>query len=184
MEKWERITALIARIFGYIGGGAVAIMTINILLDATMRSTFSSPIPGTLEYVQYWWMILIGYGGWALAAYRGEHIDAPIIADKLSLRYQLIWRIVAQVATGIYLALIVYYGSQSAMHAMEIGEYQGGYMTPIWIFRFFIPLAGVSFLIVIVHQLTKLVIELRHFSDADATPTPADSDGAAVKTQA
>lgn len=173
MSKWESAVAAIARAFAFVGGAAVAIMTVNILADATMRSMFTSPIPGTLEYVQYWWMILIAYGGWALAAYRGEHIDAPIIGDRLHPRFQLIWRLVAHVATTVFLLLIAYYGWQAAVHAFEIGEYQGGYSTPIWIFRFFIPLAALSFLVVVLHQFVVTVAELRHYREDDADEAPA-----------
>jgi hypothetical protein len=67
---------------------------------------------------------------------------------------------------------------------MEIGEYQGGYSTPIWIFRFFIPLAAVSFLLVVVNQFVSSIIELRNFRNDADTDVPADTDGIAVQTQA
>src|SRR5690606_24283549 len=108
MKKWEKISAQVARIFAYIGGGAVAVMTLNILLDASMRSMFSSPIPGTLEYVQYWWMILIAFGWLALASYTGEHIDAPILSDRLTPRVQIIWNLVAQLATIAFIGIMAF----------------------------------------------------------------------------
>ena len=79
---------------GVIAAGATLILMVHIIVDVAMRYLANAPLPGTIEVVSYWWMVLIIFPAVALtqpavktalavlraAAKEGRNVMDPSIA--------------------------------------------------------------------------------------------------------
>lgn len=175
MRTFERIVTWVSRVLGYLGGAAVLALVVHILLDTTLRTLFSAPLDGTLIWSQYWYMVLLGFGGWALAGLTRQHIDAPILGDRISGAWQHVWEIFIQVACALFLGLIVFSSWGVASHSLQINEYQGAGV-PIWPTRFFVPIAAAAFLAVAVLRLVESIVHVARHEPEPPHPVVADDD--------
>lgn len=173
MRVYDKITGALGTILGYIAGGATLVMMLHMVADAVARTVFRQPIEASNEYVQYWYMVMIGIAGWGLAQMRGQHIDAPIIFDRINPKIQPVWRIIAYVATIFFMIAVAYSGWVSATHAMEIGEFAGGYGTLIWPMKFLIPISAVLFGLIVLSELIK---EIKALVRPDKQQIPVDDE--------
>src|SRR5699024_5462212 len=105
---------------------------------------FNQPIAGSIEYVSYWYMVAIAFCGIALAERYGEHIDAPLVFDRLPRSVRKEFTIVARVLTVLLMIAIAWWGWHEALRQYEFREQGGAAGVPIWPGRFLVPLGATA----------------------------------------
>lgn len=143
----------------FLGAAAGLAMVVNVFLDVALRFGLNSPIQGTNQFVSYWWMLPLVFFGLAAAQHYGEHTDLPIVYERLNPRGQQIMAIFALVCSGIFVALIGWAGLNNAFEQMAVGEYDSSTGVTVWPPRFAIPLACLAFLLVIIAEVLKLIVD-------------------------
>lgn len=138
---------------GWFGRAGVFLLMIHVVLDTFLRYAFNSPLPGTTEYVQHWYMVGIAFLGFAVAERRGEHIEAPLIFDRLPPTLQREFTFVSVLLTIGVLLFIAWWGWEQAMTQLERGERGGAARTTIWPTRFFVPLGALALAIELIPRL-------------------------------
>jgi TRAP-type C4-dicarboxylate transport system permease small subunit len=139
------------------------------VVDSATRTLLgSSVLSGTFEHVQYWWMPLIVFGALALAEKQNEHIVAPVIYDRLSVRSKRVWLVVGNLLTVALAGVLAWYGWFSAVDAMQLGESRGATNVPIWPLRFWIVLGSVLYGAAVVVSTRRQLAYLDVWEDAPA----------------
>lgn len=129
---------------GWLGRVGVFLLMMHVVSDTFLRYAFNNPLPGTTEYVQHWYMVGIAFLGFAAAERRGEHIEAPLIYDRLPATVQREFTFIAVLLTIGVLLLVAWWGWDEAMTQMERGERGGAARTTIWPTRFFVPIGAIA----------------------------------------
>lgn len=157
MKTFERISRGVAITAGVVGALAIAALMINVVADVVSRTAFNKPVPATLEYVQYWWMPLIAFATWGFTQLSKEHIEAPLLYDRVTASAQRVWYLIGDALLLVAVGLIAYYSWPVAVDAQSMGEFAGANNTPIWPARF-LPIVGAVLLapLLIAHMVHVL----------------------------
>ncbi len=121
------------------------VLMLHVVVDVVGRTLFNHPLPSTLEIVSDWWMVILVFGSFGYAQYRGEHVRATILTDNLPRSWQRGAEAAALLLMGAVGVLIALYGWTEALHSMAIDETLVS-STPVvvWPFKFLIPLGGLA----------------------------------------
>ncbi|WP_245788987.1 TRAP transporter small permease [Amycolatopsis marina] len=119
-------------------------MMLTVLTDAVLRFAVSSPLAGSMEYVSFWYMVAIAFFGFALAERYGEHIDAPLIFDRLPAQLRREFVVVGKVLFLIVLISMAWWGWEEALRQYAVGERGGAAGVAIWPARFFVPIGATA----------------------------------------
>lgn len=160
---------------GLLGGIAVVLLLVTVLIDVTLRFAFSMPLPGTIEYVSFWYMGAISFLGMALAERHGEHIDAPLVFDRLPapIRREVI--VIGKVLFAAVMIAIAVWGWEEAVRQWEIGERGGAAGVALWPARFLVPLGAAACVIELLSSLLAQQSRKRP-SGVDAVAGQAEHD--------
>lgn len=155
----RRVTEWIAGLVDWIGMIAIVAMVIHILAEVIGRSFFNHPIPGTLDYVTYYYMVIVSFVGMYMGQRRREHVSVTMVIDRLGIRARLILTVLGNLLTAVLLGLFVWLGAENALHQMALGEYSGAGVSGviIWPARFIVPITLGMFLITLVAQTIEYI---------------------------
>jgi TRAP-type C4-dicarboxylate transport system permease small subunit len=145
---WSYRTAgLLTTITGTVGRIGVVLLMLHVVADVVMRFAFDTPIVGTLEFSQFWYLIVIAFLGLALAERRDDHIAAPILFDRLSTQMKKEFTVIGSVLTIVLLLAIAWWGWEEAVTQMD--QEAAGIVSglAIWPPRFLVPIGAVAFAI-------------------------------------
>lgn len=145
-------TRWVSKALSAVGMAAVIIMMIHVVLEVGLRSFFNAPIPGTLEMVTYWYMVLISFVGMWLAQQRNEHISVTLLVDRLGLGARRVIAVAGYCLTAVVLVLFIWFGFEGALQQMAVGEFSGSSRIPIWPMRFVVPIALTAWLVALIAQ--------------------------------
>ena len=137
---------------GAIGALAAVGMMVHIVAHAGARFLAGTGMQGTLEYVRFWWLMLVVYGALAIAQRRDEHISAPVLFDRVSAPTQRVWMVVGDLITIAVLLLVGWYGWVGAMDAFAIRARAAGSGVPTWPTTYLVPLGAVLYAIELVFR--------------------------------
>lgn len=151
-----KLSDMLQHVFSWVGMVAVAVLMLHVVIEVALRYVFNVTLPGTLEYVAYWWMILLVFGGLIVAQVGRDHIRATIVVDRLSHHDKRHFSMIEVVITILFLAALAVYGFEEATYQMRTGEFGGAAETPIWPMRFLVPLGCVVFLVRLVSELLQM----------------------------
>lgn len=170
MQRTTRLTIQlrwIGLLSGIVGGIGLVLLLATLVIDVTLRFAFSIPLPGTIEYASFWYMAAIGFLGLALAERHNEHIDVPIVFDRLPPPIQRELTIVGKSLFAVVMLAIAVWGWEEAVRQWEIGERGGAAGVLVWPTRFLVPLGAAACAI----ELLATVLE--RLGSAQATETDA-----------
>lgn len=151
--RFEWLVTILARVMSWIGAVAVVGLMLHIIADVAMRYFLGRPLTATIDWVSYWWMILLGFFGFVAATQRGDHIDVTLYSDRLSRSNEGSIRQLSLIMTAIFVASVTWFGWDNALTQMAIRESTGATRIPIWPMRFVVPAAGLVFVLQLVVQL-------------------------------
>jgi TRAP-type C4-dicarboxylate transport system permease small subunit len=67
-----------------LAGIAVAIMMVQVTIDALMRYVFNSPLPGTIAFVSHYYMLIVVFLPLAAPEWKSGHISVDIVTNQFS----------------------------------------------------------------------------------------------------
>lgn len=126
---------ILFKITVYSGVALIAFMGLLTLSDVTGRYIFNSPIRGTVEIIT---SLLFAIAGLAVAAamFKDEHVKVEMVFDKLSLRWQRILRIFADILGFIAFAAITWQNAIVSWESfIELEPMSTAFLVPIYPFR-------------------------------------------------
>jgi TRAP-type C4-dicarboxylate transport system permease small subunit len=151
---------IVTRVLVTVAALTVLVLMVQVVADVTMRFVFRSPVRDTIERVSFWWMPAIAYLGMAIAQEEKEHIDVPLVYMRTGVTSQVLMDVFRNVVTMGFLAVVTYFGTQSALSQMARGEYRARVV--VWPARFVVPIAGALFILYLLQQTAVVVREARH----------------------
>lgn len=157
----DRLSALCA-----IGAAAaLVILALNVVADVLGRAFMNTPLPGTLEMTQQWWMPMLTILAFAYTERHQEHIKVTILLDTLPARMRQIVEGSFGLLATLLLALLTRFAFVEAMDSGAIGQTTSS-SPPIAIWPFkYVAAAGVAML-----TLQMGATTLRHFAGAAVGP--------------
>ena len=141
-----------------IAGVMMCLMMMHISADVLLKYMFNRPLTGTVELVQYYYMIGAVYLPLAFVQLRNRHISVELLFDRLPDWGQRAADGCALACAAIFFGILAYQSLLDAVSAWQIGEIIMGSATiPIWPSRFFLP---ISFSLVCLVSLVRLIDEV------------------------
>lgn len=166
-DKRYRIIGILTTISGVVSGVSIVFLMLHVVLNVVGRHFFETPIPGTLEFSQYWYIAAIVFFGLAIAQRRDEHISAPILFDRLSPGLKTEFTIVGGGLTVLLLFAIAWWGWQEAAAQMALGATGTVSNIAIWPPRFFVTIGCVTFLLEYMFRIHATIEVARERSSSD-----------------
>jgi TRAP-type C4-dicarboxylate transport system permease small subunit len=172
----ERLFAGMVRLVGratdflmVLAGVALALMTIHVVADVTMRVIFNSPIPGTLEIVAFYYMVAAIVFPVAFLERKDEHISVELFYGFFPAWAKRASYVFACLLSAVFFAVFAYQSWLDALKATASREVvMGAAAIQIWPARYILP---ISFALLVVVALLKIV---RVFLRPSETPDGQD----------
>lgn len=146
----SRLRRLAVVLSGTIAAIGIGLLMIHVSVDVVSRFAFNAPIRGTIEFVAFWYMTAIGFGGLALARSQRDHIAVTLVSDRLHDRSRTAMLLFADLTTLLVAGAIGYFGLIRAIERMPLRETGGAAGVPIWFMKFVVPIGIALYLIHIV----------------------------------
>lgn len=136
-------------LFNKLLAGAAAAVTIAMMLHVTFnalsRSFRNSPVHGTLEYTQFWYLPIIAFVGIVTAQRNKEHIEARLLFDRVPERARPFVQGGTDLLSLALAVALAYYTFEMAMESMAIRRTAGVSGVSIWPATFAAPVAFALF---------------------------------------
>jgi C4-dicarboxylate transporter, DctM subunit len=123
------------------GAAGVVGMMCLVVFDVTARFLANAPLSGTIEYVAYWLMLPATAFGIVVAYRRGDHVDVPLLVDRLGAAGRLRMRLLSAVLFIALTAALTWFGALGAWERLGPGETAGASQVAIGATRWFLPVA-------------------------------------------
>jgi len=124
--------------------GAVLIgaMALHVTLDITLRYAFNAPLPGTVSFVQYYYMVAVIFAPLAAVQSKGEHFRAEIVTEQLSVKAVRFLDAAWLAVTVMVLCFLVWCTGAYALSFTKAGaSVETGFFTILtWPSRWFVPI--------------------------------------------
>lgn len=105
-----------------LSGLVIALMAVHIVCDVAARYLFASPIPGTVEIVSRYYMIVLVFLPLIYVQKRDAHFVAGLFTDKLPARPKQILIGVTQLTMAAVSGLMGWTAVLAAIHATRTDE--------------------------------------------------------------
>ncbi|QIX53880.1 TRAP transporter small permease subunit [Rhodococcus sp. DMU1] len=127
-----------------VGAIACVVMMVHLMIDVAARTVFNSPLPGTLETTEYWWMTVLVLAGLGFAQMGDDNIRPTVLVDLLPPAWQRGAEVVATALLAVLAAGIMFYGWQAAVQSFELRQAAlvADTSIPIWPGAFFVPVGA------------------------------------------
>jgi len=160
MQGFTRALDALTNILVIASGVAISLMALHIAADVAGRYLFRAPLPGTVEFVARYYMVILVFLPLALVQRRDTHFVAGLFTDHLPgpVKRRLI--AVTHLAMAVAAGLLAWCGVAAAEHATRTGEQvqPGLFIIYTWYGRWLVPL-GLGLM-----ALQALVNAIRLFS--------------------
>lgn len=144
--------ALPSQILLVLSASGVFLLMVHVIAEVISRGLFGTPLRGTLEYVTYWWMVIIVFGALGYAQKENEHIDVPLLYDGTAGVFKKIFSLISLVLTLVVGLGIIYFSLDYAIANFAAGEYSGATGVLLWPMKFLVPLGTLVYLIEVVRS--------------------------------
>ncbi|OLT16465.1 hypothetical protein BJF78_14465 [Pseudonocardia sp. CNS-139] len=168
---------VLAKVLTVVAGTAIIAIMLHTVANALLRHFARSPLPGTDEYVTYWYMPVMALPAFYLAQRRHDHIEAPILFHRLPARIRLELQVAANLVTALLCAGFTYYGWGEAVDAVERGLTGGLGTVPLGPVLLLVPLSFGLFVLQLVADSVVLLRTGRDPAGEPAMPGGAGNDG-------
>jgi TRAP-type C4-dicarboxylate transport system permease small subunit len=142
MQRFVRILDALTHVLVVISGIAISLMALHIVADVAGRYLFRAPLPGTVEFVSRYYMVVLVFLPLALVQQRDGHFVAGLFTDNLPLRAKQRLIAVTQVAMAAVALLLAWRGVTAAEYATSTGEQvqAAEFVIMTWPGRWLVPL--------------------------------------------
>jgi TRAP-type C4-dicarboxylate transport system permease small subunit len=142
MHRFERALDTLTDILVVVSGIAISLMAIHIVVDVGGRYLLRAPLPGTVEFVSRYYMVVLVFLPLALVQKRDGHFVAGLFTDNLPPRIKQPLIAVTHVAMAAVALLLAWRGVTAAEHATVTGEQvqAAEFVIMTWPGRWLVPL--------------------------------------------
>ena len=158
-----KINDRLNRALSIITAVVLIVMMLHVVAHAVLRFLFSSPIYGTNEMVQYWYLPLVALLGIPAAQLQKQHITVTLVTGRMNFWNAAIFKITAALLGAGVSLLWAWFGFEEALHRMSIGATAGVTDVTIWPVYFLVPL---TFLLLAALYVVEM-IAVRHADDPE-----------------
>jgi TRAP-type C4-dicarboxylate transport system permease small subunit len=139
----DGLTGWAAQALAQLGALAIVLMMLHVVADVTGRWLFNHPLPGTIEIVSYYYMVMVTALPFAYVTRSQGQIAVEMFTSWLPPRPLLMVEVFAGLLLLIYVVLFAWKMGQEAIRMTMIGEiHDGGTMQIItWPSRWMPPIA-------------------------------------------
>lgn len=138
----KKVIKLIEGIEDWVSGSLIFFGIMVIFFGIIMRAVFQHPLVWTNEISRYLiiWGTLIG----ATVALKNDyHIKVDLLYNKLPKSVKHLTNIFANAVGCAFCIFLVYYGSESVVHYIDLGQRSLDTRTPLWIVYLILPVTGI-----------------------------------------
>lgn len=130
----NRLNSLVQKFVVIVGGAALLIMMLHITAEVVLRSLFGITIPGTLEFVSFYYMVVGVFAGLAVVALLNEHVVVEVFLTWLPGRALAIFDALAALIGAAYAGFLAYGAWLQAKSSTKFDEIMPvrGFDMPIW----------------------------------------------------
>jgi len=141
MAMFQRLLDRAARAAVVFGAVLIGLMAIHVTLDVTLRYAINAPLPGTVSFVSYYYMVAVIFAPLAFVQSRREHFFAEIVTRHWSERAVRRLDTICLVVTALVLFFLTLRTGAYALTFTEArATVETGYFTiPTWPSRWFVP---------------------------------------------
>lgn len=142
MSLLDRLTERIAGVLCFVAGIALLTMMVQVTADAVMRYAFNSPLPGTVEIVSAYHMLIVVFFPLAYVTREGGHIVVTLFTRKLSRRALGVLERCVNALSFTVLVLVIWMTLQEALFRTAERETwdAGNLLVDVWPSRWGIPI--------------------------------------------
>ena len=137
----EMIRDLLNKLLNVLAGVSFLAMVVLTCCQVFTRYILQTPSPWSEELVSYLfgWMALIGA---SLVTGERGHMNIPVVVEKMGVRAQKFFLILAEVIAFLFSVIILVYGGMK-ITSLAMGQLTSSLGVPIGIFYIVMPLCGV-----------------------------------------
>ena len=137
----EMIRDLLNKLLNVLAGVSFLAMVVLTCWQVFTRYILQTPSPWSEELVSYLfgWMALIGA---SLVTGERGHMNNPVVVEKMGVRAQKFFLILAEVIAFLFSVIILVYGGMK-ITSLAMGQLTSSLGVPIGIFYIVMPLCGV-----------------------------------------
>lgn len=155
MELWlKRLSGLLS----YVAGTGLVVMMLQITVDVVARTVFGRPLPQTIEFVSFYYMLAVVFLPMAAVEFAGHHVSVGLLSARLGKGGRRLLQLIGMSAGLAYFALMAYETGIAALESYEIGEYlMGAFALPTWPGRFFLPVGCGAYALVLLYRVIQVL---------------------------
>lgn len=141
MDATKRLLDRAAQILVLIGAVLIGLMTLHVALDVSLRYAFNTPLPGTVSFVSYYYMVAVIFLPLAYVQSKREHFFTEIVTQTLPARIVRMLDAAWMMTTALVLAFLVWCTAAYALSFTRVNaSVETGFFTiPTWPSRWFVP---------------------------------------------
>jgi TRAP-type C4-dicarboxylate transport system permease small subunit len=142
MDKLQRLLDGAARAAVLFGAVLIGLMAVHVALDVTLRYAFNAPLPGTVSFVSYYYMVAVIFAPLAFVQSKREHFFAEIVTRHWSERTVRFLDTVCLIVTALVLFFLMWRtGAYALTFTKARAAVETGFFTiPTWPSRWFVPI--------------------------------------------
>ncbi|MFD2857778.1 TRAP transporter small permease [Seohaeicola zhoushanensis] len=155
LTRLGRVISRVVSLLSFIGTVLLAVMVLHITLDVASRYILNTPLPGTIEIVINYHMIIIGFLSLSFTEEKNRNISVELVADLLPKRVQLRLDVLASFVSVVVFGFLTYRNWVEAMKKFDILAFvtQGTTDIPIWPAYFVVPFGCAMVCLVALYKL-------------------------------
>lgn len=134
VQKFSRLVGIVSVAFAVVGGLLTIVMALHVAADVASRNLLNSPIPGTIEYITYWWMPMIVFLSVPYVEQKRAHITVTLMTDPLHGVSKERSAMIVKIGSILILIFVLYLAVLSFSDSFNVGQTaSGGVPIPIWV---------------------------------------------------
>lgn len=151
------------------GGIAVLLMLLQTVADVAMSNFAGQPIPGNLEIISLYHMVVLVFLPLAFVEMRHEHISVDLVVRLLPRAAQRVILVGSYLVCAGFFGILFYQTLLDALASWRLGEItMGAIYVTIWPAKFALPAGFAAILLMVLLHAWKAA------TDADFDPVPAN----------
>lgn len=124
-----------------VGGIALGFTMLHTILSTVLRTVANSPIYGTYEVVESWYLPTIALVGLIAAHLQGEQIQVNAIVERLPTRARHSLKIAGAGVSAAFCFFIAFFSLRQGIEDADVGMTAGVTTIIIWPFILLVPVA-------------------------------------------
>ena len=146
----------VSRIVTYVAAALAALMMVHVAVDVILSQFIAEPLPGTVDYVSYYYMVGLVFLPLAFVESGNEHIRVDLLHDRLPPPARTVLDMLALALSAVFYGLLTWQTWIDAVEKYAIGERSMGMAAvTVWPGRFFLPLGAGLMVILLLAKLIR-----------------------------